>query len=60
MYNGGGMTERGAISGIAATDEVPLYLRIAGELRENIRSGVYKAGERIPTEEALSRRFGAE
>jgi GntR family transcriptional regulator, phosphonate transport system regulatory protein len=36
---------------------VPLYLRIAQELRTNIRDGAYRSGERIPTEDVLARRF---
>jgi GntR family phosphonate transport system transcriptional regulator len=47
MLDGNGELEAG----------VPLYLRIAQELRVNIRDGVYRAGERIPTEEVLSQRF---
>lgn len=36
----------------------PLYLQIAAELRRNITDGVYKVGQRIPTEDNLSKRFG--
>lgn len=38
--------------------EAPLYTRIAQELRRNILEGVYKPGEQVPTEAALSERFG--
>ena len=38
--------------------EAPLYTRIAQELRHNILEGVYRAGEQMPTEAALSERFG--
>lgn len=37
--------------------EPHLYTRIAQELRRNIQEGVYKAGEQMPTEAALSERF---
>jgi GntR family phosphonate transport system transcriptional regulator len=40
------------------TVEGPLYQRIAQELRDNILSGIYKPGEKLPTEEALALRFG--
>jgi GntR family transcriptional regulator, phosphonate transport system regulatory protein len=38
--------------------ELPLYMRIAVELRQNVKDGVYRVGQRIPTEESLSLRFG--
>jgi GntR family phosphonate transport system transcriptional regulator len=38
--------------------ELPVYMRIAIELRQNIKDGVYQVGQRIPTEESLSLRFG--
>ena len=38
--------------------ELPVYMRIAVELRQNIKDGVYRVGQRIPTEESLSLRFG--
>ena len=37
---------------------VPLYMQIAEELRTNIQAGVYKVGDRLPAEMALSERFG--
>ncbi len=39
-------------NGFAAA--VPLYYQLAGILREHIVSGKYHAGDRLPTEEALS------
>lgn len=36
----------------------PVYLRIANEIRQSIRDGVYTVGQRIPTEEQLSIQFG--
>lgn len=38
--------------------ESPVYLRIADALRQNINDGIYKAGDKLPTEEQLSSRFG--
>lgn len=38
--------------------ENPVYVQIANELRQNINDGIYKAGDRLPTEEQLSARFG--
>ena len=35
----------------------PLYLQVAGTLREEIISGVYPVGSRLPTEDGLSERF---
>ena len=34
------------------------YQRIAAELRENIKDGVYQVGQQIPTEDSLAGRFG--
>jgi len=36
----------------------PIYIQIAKELRQNINDGIYKAGDKLPTEEQLSVRFG--
>ncbi len=36
---------------------VPIYEKIADELKENINQGVYQAGEKLPTETQLSERF---
>lgn len=37
---------------------LPKYQRIAYLLREDIRSGIYLPGQRIPTERELMERFG--
>jgi GntR family transcriptional regulator len=37
---------------------VPLYYQLAGILRERIDSGKYVAGDRLPTEDALSKDYG--
>jgi len=37
----------------------PLYARIVDVLKKEIRSGSYKPGELLPTEEELSKQFGA-
>jgi len=42
-------------NGFAAA--VPLYYQLAGILREHIVSGKYLAGDRLPTEEALSKDY---
>ena len=42
-------------NGFAAA--VPLYYQLAGILREHIVSGKYHAGDRLPTEEALSKDY---
>jgi GntR family transcriptional regulator, phosphonate transport system regulatory protein len=36
----------------------PLYVKIAGELRQDIREAVYQIGDQLPTEAELSVRFG--
>ncbi len=41
-----------------ATSHQPVYLQIAEQLRQNIRDGLYRPGDRIPTEAQLSERFG--
>lgn len=38
--------------------QLPLYLRIARALKEEIVSGVYSVGSLLPTEDELCRRFG--
>lgn len=38
--------------------EVPLYRRVVDTLRDDIASGRAAVGERLPTEDALCRRFG--
>lgn len=38
--------------------KAPLYRRVAGELREEIVSGVYPVGALLPTEDRLVARFG--
>ena len=41
------------------TSEVlPLYIKIADELRHNIEACVYRVGDQLPTEQDLSARFG--
>ena len=44
----------------ARTDdaEVPLYRRVVDALRQDIVSGHHAVGDRLPTEDALCRRFG--
>ncbi|HEY9634028.1 MAG TPA: phosphonate metabolism transcriptional regulator PhnF [Coleofasciculaceae cyanobacterium] len=37
--------------------ENPVYVQIANELRQNINDGIYKPGDKLPTEEQLSLRF---
>lgn len=37
---------------------LPIYKQIAKHLRENILAGVYPAGNKIPSERALAKRFG--
>lgn len=37
---------------------LPIYLEIANQLRQNLKDGVYKPGERLPTEEEFATRFG--
>jgi GntR family phosphonate transport system transcriptional regulator len=40
-----------------ALDSSPLYARIADELRQNIDQGVYRIGDRLPTEMQLAARY---
>lgn len=39
-------------------EALPVYLQIASELRQNIQESVFKVGDRLPTENELSERFG--
>jgi GntR family phosphonate transport system transcriptional regulator len=43
---------------MASNSENPVYVQIADELRQNINDGIYKAGDKLPTEQQLSLRFG--
>ena len=36
----------------------PLYMQLYSTLKDDIENGVYKAGERIPTELELSEKYG--
>lgn len=38
--------------------EKPVYVQIADELRQNLNDGIYKPGDKLPTEEHLSTQFG--
>ncbi|MEB3337731.1 MAG: phosphonate metabolism transcriptional regulator PhnF [Leptolyngbyaceae bacterium] len=38
-------------------EALPTYLQIAHQLRQNLQSGTYQAGEQIPTEAQLAQRF---
>jgi GntR family phosphonate transport system transcriptional regulator len=40
-----------------SNSENPVYVQIAEELRQNINDGIYKAGDKLPTEQQLSVRF---
>jgi len=42
-----------------AHSDIPLYLKIYYQLREEIESGKYKAGELLPSEEELAVTFQA-
>lgn len=37
----------------------PLYVRIASDIREQIRSGTLKPGDRLPSTRELQERYGA-
>ncbi|MEL7035903.1 MAG: phosphonate metabolism transcriptional regulator PhnF [Cyanobacteria bacterium J06592_8] len=39
-------------------DIVPVYAQIANELRQNINQGIYQVGDKLPTENQLSDRYG--
>lgn len=39
-------------------EALPLYVKIANELRQNIAESVYQPGDQLPTEAELSLRFG--
>lgn len=39
-------------------EALPLYIKIANELRQNIAESVYRLGDQLPTEAELSSRFG--
>lgn len=39
-------------------EALPLYVKIANELRQNIAESVYQLGDQLPTEAELSLRFG--
>jgi GntR family transcriptional regulator len=43
---------------IVEGNETPLYRRLVDALRQEIADGVHAVGDRLPTEDTLSRRFG--
>lgn len=43
----------------AATDQAPLYRRIAGRLEAQIGSGALKTGDRLPSERQIAEQLGA-
>lgn len=45
------------MGGISAESDVPLYIQLKEILREQIRAGIWKPGDRIPTEEAIKDHF---
>lgn len=40
-----------------SNEELPVYLQIANQLRQDIQNSIYRSGDKMPTEEKLSRRF---
>lgn len=44
--------------GLAQSEGVPLYLRVASSLRTRILQGEWKVGDRLPAFEELARRYG--
>lgn len=52
------MAARGAQMGREAADGAPLYRAVVDALRQEIMSGARAVGEKLPTEDALCRRFG--
>jgi GntR family transcriptional regulator len=52
------MVERQDTTDIAEINEGPLYRQLVDALRNDIANGVPAVGDRLPTEDALCRRFG--
>lgn len=52
------MAERHGIPGSPDITDAPLYRRLVDALRHDIANGVHTVGDRLPTEDALCRRFG--
>ena len=50
--------EAGRVVTGQAKDSRPLTVRVTDELRERIEAGDYAPGDKLPTEAALSARFG--
>lgn len=51
------MVERQDIIDAAEINEAPLYRQLVDALRNDIANGVHAVGDRLPTEDALCRRF---
>jgi DNA-binding GntR family transcriptional regulator len=52
------MAKRQNIQGKAEVADLPLYRRVVDALRQDIAGGRHAVGDRLPTEDALCRRFG--
>jgi GntR family transcriptional regulator len=52
------MTERQLRQSAMNDADAPLYRRVVDALRQEIADGVHAVGDRLPTEDALGRRFG--
>ncbi len=52
-----GRVQKGATMGLERESDLPLWRQVHGILLKEIRGGVYRPGERLPSESSLSRRF---
>lgn len=46
------------MAALSKVEGIPLYVKIRESLREDIRSGIYQAGQRIPSEDELAAQHG--
>lgn len=51
------MPDRQSLTSTAAAADGPLYRRVVDALRQEIATGCYAVGDRLPTEDSLCRRF---
>ena len=46
------------MSGIEKTNSTPLYLQLKNKIKKEIRTGILKPGDKIPSETQMQKEYG--